>query len=350
MITGGAGFIASHVVIRFVKTYPKYKIVNFDKLDYCASLKNLEEIADYPNYTFVKGDINSADLVNYVLKAEGVDTIMHFAAQSHVDNSFGNSFTFTETNILGTHVLLEAAKIADIKLFIHVSTDEVYGEVEAGGDASHEGTSLEPTNPYAASKAGAEYLVKAYHRSFGLPTIITRGNNVYGPHQYPEKIIPKFINQLFRGQKLTLHGTGENTRNYLFVEDVAAAFEVIFEKGTVGDVYNIGGDNEMSNLTVAKMLLKLMGKAGSGTPEEVETSAAENIVHVGDRPFNDLRYPLDWRRLASLGWKSEVAFEEGLRRTIAWYREHTSNWDNIDSALVAHPRRGLLPSQMKGKA
>ena len=219
-----------------VKKYPTYKIVNFDKLDYCASLVNIKEIADYPNYTFVKvrkrvrtamrapcrrcsapltprlhcvcptlrvqGDICSSDLVNYVLRTQKVDTIMNFAAQTHVDNSFGNSFTFTETNILGTHVLLEAAKTFGIKLFLHVSTDEVYGEGDEDGKASHEGTMLEPTNPYAGSKAGAEYLVKAYNRSFGLPIIITRGNNVYGPHQYPEKLIPKFINMLMRDMKL----------------------------------------------------------------------------------------------------------------------------------------------------
>jgi UDP-glucose 4,6-dehydratase len=186
----------------FVTKYPQYKIVNFDKLDYCASLKNIEDVTAYPNYTFVKGDICSSDLVNYVLRTEKVDTIMNFAAQTHVDNSFGNSFLFTETNILGTHVLLEAAKVRKVKLFLHVSTDEVYGEGDESGRASDEGTILEPTNPYAGSKAGAEFLVKAYHRSFGLPIIITRGNNVYGPHQYPEKLIPKFINLLMRGMKL----------------------------------------------------------------------------------------------------------------------------------------------------
>jgi len=193
LITGGAGFIASHVILLLVKKYPNYKIVNLDILDYCSSLKNLAEIEQFRNYKFVKGSIGSTDLVNYILKKEKIDTIMHFAAQSHVDNSFGNSLVFTQTNVLGTHVLLEASKVAGIKRFIHVSTDEVYGEIDrADGDASEEKV-LEPTNPYAATKAAAEFIVKSYHRSFNLPIIITRGNNVYGPHQYPEKIIPKFI-------------------------------------------------------------------------------------------------------------------------------------------------------------
>ena len=262
---------------------------------------------------------------------------MHFAAQTHVDNSFGNSITFTEANILGTHVLLEAAKEARIKLFIHVSTDEVYGEGETG-IPSHEGSPLEPTNPYSATKAGAEYLVKAYHRSFNLPIIITRGNNVYGPHQYPEKIIPKFINQLMRGLPLTLHGTGSNTRNYLFVEDVARAFELILHKGTVGQIYNIGGDNEVSNIEVARALLRLMGlvdKAGN-----IQAAEQQNIIFVPDRPFNDLRYPLDCKKLNELGWKEEVTWDEGLSKTVTWYSKYSENWSDVETALVAHPRRG----------
>jgi UDP-glucose 4,6-dehydratase len=360
---------ASHVVIQLVKKYPQYRIVNFDKLDYCSSLKNLESVSGAPNYTFVKvrappmrgnppraphpppdpspplspprhtqGSITSADLVNYVLRVERVDTIMHFAAQTHVDNSFGNSITFTEANILGTHVLLEAAKEARVRLFIHVSTDEVYGEGETGVP-SHEGSPLEPTNPYSATKAGAEYLVKAYHRSFNLPVIITRGNNVYGPHQYPEKIIPKFVNQLMRGLPLTLHGTGSNTRNYLYVEDVARAFDVILHRGKVGDIYNIGGSNEVSNVDVARALLRLMGlveRAGGS----LSAAEAAHIIFVPDRPFNDLRYPLDCKRLNDLGWKEEVAWDAGLAKTVAWYGKYSGNWSDVESALVAHPRRG----------
>jgi len=338
---------ASHVVMRLVKAYPKYKIVNFDRLDYCASLKNIESIADEPNYEFVKGDIGSADLVRYVLHKEGIDTIMHFAAQTHVDNSFGNSFSFTECNVLGTHVMLEAAKSlgSQLKVFIHVSTDEVYGEGASGAKSHETKTILEPTNPYAATKAGAEYLVKAYQRSFSLPVIITRGNNVYGPHQYPEKIIPKFVNQLFRDRKLTMHGDGTNTRNYLYVGDVAAAFDTVLHKGVVGETYNIGGRNEVSNLKVAETLLQLMGKV-EGEGEEAVAAAREKwIVLVEDRLFNDLRYPLETDKLASLGWVEEMTWEEGLRTTVEWYRDNSGNWGDIESALVAHPRRGLVPSE-----
>ena len=294
-----------------------------------------------------QGNITSADLVSYVLRKERIDTIMHFAAQTHVDNSFGNSFTFTESNIMGTHVLLEAAKEARVKLFVHVSTDEVYGE-GSSGVASHEGTILEPTNPYAATKAGAEHLVKAYHRSFSLPIIITRGNNVYGPHQYPEKIIPKFINQLMRGLPLTLHGSGDNTRNYLYVEDVARAFDAILHKGTVGDIYNIGGNNEFSNAEVARTLLSLMQLADG--PGGIAAAEAKWIVRVPDRPFNDLRYPLDCSKLHDLGWSEEVTWTVGLRRTVDWYAKYSGNWriEDVEAALVAHPRRGLLATQLAG--
>jgi len=227
-----------------------------------------------------------------------------------------------------------------------VSTDEVYGDGETGVP-SHEGSPLEPTNPYAATKAGAEYLVKSYHRSFALPTIITRGNNVYGPHQFPEKIIPKFVNQLMRGLPLTLHGTGSNTRNYLFVEDVARAFDVILHKGTVGEIYNIGGNNEKSNIEVARELLKSLGKgAAAGSLAAAE---AKHIVFVPDRPFNDLRYHLDCARLNALGWREEVTFEAGLARTVEWYGKYSGNWDNVESALVAHPRRGFSGKAWTGK-
>ena len=274
---------------------------------------------------------------------------MHFAAQTHVDNSFGNSFTFTESNIMGTHVMLEAAKEARVKLFIHVSTDEVYGEGSSGA-ASHEGSILEPTNPYAATKAGAEHLVKAYERSFALPVIMTRGNNVYGPHQYPEKIIPKFIQQLMRGLPLTLHGTGNNTRNYLYVADVARAFDLILHKGEVGSVYNIGGQNELSNIDIARTLLLSMGMAARAG--SLPAAEAQWLVRVPDRPFNDLRYPLNCNKLTELGWVEQVSWEDGLAQTIEWYRRFSGNWrmEDVEAALVAHPRRGLLASAMMGHA
>ena len=317
-------------------------------------MANLDEVKDSPNYKFVKGNICSPDLVQYVLRTEAVDTIMHFAAQTHVDNSFGNSFQFTKNNILGTHVLLEAAKIHGIKVrsfvrslrwaphpisppptptqrFIHVSTDEVYGEGETDEQGMVEDHILEPTNPYAATKAGAEFLVKAYSRSFALPTIITRGNNVYGPHQYPEKLIPKFVNQLMRNQSLTLHGSGANTRNFLFVEDVARAFECILFKGKVGQVYNIGGTNELSNLQVARQIIEQMGMADR---------ESELLTFVEDRAFNDLRYTVDSSKLAELGWREMEPWETGIKKTIEWYKLHSDRYGNIDQALVAHPRIG----------
>jgi UDP-glucose 4,6-dehydratase len=292
----------------------------------------LDEIKDYPNYKFVKGNICSSDLVNFVLETEKIDTIMHFAAQTHVDNSFGNSFQFTQNNIMGTHVLLESAKVHGIKRFVHVSTDEVYGEQRPDQEAMSEEQVLEPTNPYAATKAGAEFLAKSYHRSFGMPIIITRGNNVYGPHQYPEKLIPKFINQLLRGCPVTLHGTGENKRNFLYVEDVARAFEIILFKSVVGIIYNIGGSNERTNIHVAKQLIALSGQS---------EKESELLTFVEDRIFNDFRYHIDSSRLHSLGWTEEVSWEEGLARTFAWYKLFTSRFGNIDSALIAHPRAGM---------
>lgn len=335
MVTGGAGFIASHFVILIVEKYPGCRVVNFDKLDYCSCLANLDGVANKENYKFVKGDICSSDLVNYVLKSEEIDTIVHFAAQTHVDNSFGNSFQFTQNNIMGTHVLLEAAKNSgQIKRFVHVSTDEVYGEGTASQDAMAEEHVLEPSNPYAATKAGAEFLVKSYHRSFDLPVIITRGNNVYGPHQFPEKLIPKFINQLMRNRPLTIHGTGLNTRNFLFVTDVARAFEFILFKGNVGSIYNIGGSNEISNIEVAKRLIKHM---------HMEKIEEQLLTFVPDRCFNDLRYTIDHSKLEGLGWRELISFEEGLQATVKWYNEHSHRFGNIESALVAHPRAGALP-------
>ena len=325
------GFIASHVAILLCKKYPQYKVVVYDCLDYCACLANLDELFDLPNFKFVKGDITSPDLVSYVLREEKIDTILHFAAQTHVDNSFGNSFAFTQTNIYGTHVLLESAKIWEgLKRFVHVSTDEVYGEGENfESDPMSEEHVLEPTNPYAATKAGAEFLVKSYFRSFKLPCLITRGNNVYGPHQFPEKLIPKFTNQLMRGLPLTIHGDGSNTRNFLYVTDVANAFDVILHKGSPGHVYNIGGKNEVPNLEVAKALLKIFG-----LQEQEETF----LQFVPDRKFNDLRYTINSSKLHELGWQEEMSWEEGLLTTVEWYKKYTSRYGNIDAALVAHPR------------
>uniref|UniRef100_A0A7S2XCP0 NAD-dependent epimerase/dehydratase domain-containing protein n=1 Tax=Lotharella oceanica TaxID=641309 RepID=A0A7S2XCP0_9EUKA len=359
LITGAAGFIGSNVCIHCVKNHPEILFVVFDKMDYCANLKNLEPVHRMKNYEFVKGDILSADLVNFVIKRFNIDTIFHFAAQTHVDNSFGNSLSFTQTNVLGTHTLLECwrSNMHQVKRYIHVSTDEVYGEnkvvdalTKMGrpssplikqaaerehliGDAFEESKSmLLPTNPYAASKAAAEMMVRAYVHSFGLPAIITRGNNVYGPRQYPEKLIPKFIYRLERKQKLCVHGKGTPKRSYMYVEDAAEAYRVILFHGKIGEVYNVGVNREISVMEVTKALLKAYG---------LEKEEEKWIDFVSDRHFNDQHYYINTTKLENLGWKAKVRFEDGLKRTIEWYRANTDHWEETDivEALVAHPRR-----------
>lgn len=334
LITGAAGFIASHVANRLIRNYPEYKIVVLDKLDYCSNLKNLLPSKSSPNFKFVKGDIGSADLVNYLLITENIDTIMHFAAQTHVDNSFGNSFEFTKNNIYGTHVLLEACKVTgQIRRFIHVSTDEVYGETEEDAVVgNHEASQLLPTNPYSATKAGAEMLVMAYGRSYGLPVITTRGNNVYGPNQFPEKLIPKFILLAMRGKTLPIHGDGANVRSYLYCEDVAEAFEVVLHKGEVGHVYNIGTKKERRVLDVATDICKLFNM----DPDK-------SIQFVENRPFNDQRYFLDDQKLKNLGWSERTTWEEGLRKTMEWYTSNPEWWGDVSGALLPHPRMLMMP-------
>ncbi|THU72244.1 hypothetical protein C4D60_Mb04t10030 [Musa balbisiana] len=334
LITGAAGFIASHVANRLVRNYPKYKIVVLDKLDYCSNLKNLNPSRSSPNFRFVKGDIGSADLVNYLLITESIDTIMHFAAQTHVDNSFGNSFEFTTNNIYGTHVLLEACKVTgQVRRFIHVSTDEVYGETDEDAVVgNHEASQLLPTNPYSATKAGAEMLVMAYGRSYGLPVITTRGNNVYGPNQFPEKLIPKFILLAMRGQPLPIHGDGSNVRSYLYCEDVAEAYEVVLHKGEVGHVYNIGTKKERRVIDVAVDICKLF----SLDPKTV-------IQFVENRPFNDQRYFLDDQKLKNLGWSEKTIWEEGLKKTMEWYMNNPDWWGDVSGALLPHPRMLMMP-------
>ncbi|KAI4316202.1 hypothetical protein L6164_024205 [Bauhinia variegata] len=329
LLTGAAGFIASHVTTRLIKNYPQYKIVALDKLDYCSTIKNLESCSSSPNFKFIKGDIASVDIVNHLMIEEDIDTIMHFAAQTHVDNSFGNSMEFTYNNIYGTHVILEACRVTNcVKRFIHVSTDEVYGETDLETDVgNHETSQLLPTNPYSATKAGAEMLVMAYHRSYGLPIITTRGNNVYGPNQYPEKLIPKFILLAMRGEKLPIHGNGSNVRSYLYCADVAEAFDVILHKGAVGHVYNIGTKKERSVQDVAQDICKLFKL----DPKQV-------IEFVQDRPFNDKRYFLDDQKLKKLGWKESTPWEEGLKMTIDWYKKNPDWWGDVSTALHPHPR------------
>ena len=322
LITGGCGFIASHVVINLVKKYPEYNIVNIDRLSYCSSLNNVREIENEPNYKFYLMDITSVNEMDKIFEIEQFDTIMHFAAQTHVDNSFGNSFKFINDNIIGTHVLLELAKKYNIKRFIHVSTDEVYGETETN---VNEHTILNPTNPYAASKAGAELLVNSYNISFKLPTIITRGNNVFGPHQYPEKLIPKFINMLNRNMDLPIHGSGEESRNFIYISDVVNAFDVILHKGMIGEIYNIGTEYQITNNEVATKLIHIFGDKNKK-------------YHVENRCFNDKRYLIDNSKLKKLGWDVKVSFDEGLNKTVEWYNKNINHWGDLSKVLVPHPR------------
>lgn len=331
LITGGAGFIASHVTLRLVNDHPEYKVIVLDKLDYCATLSNLESVRSKPNFRFVKGDIQSADLILHILETEKIDTVMHFAAQTHVDNSFGNSLAFTMNNTYGTHVLLEACRLyGGVQRFINVSTDEVYGETSLGkSEGLNEDSTLEPTNPYSAAKAGAEMMARAYHTSYKLPVIVTRGNNVYGPHQFPEKAIPKFILRAQRGQELPIHGDGLSVRSYLYVEDVADAYITVLHKGQVGETYNIGTQVERTVLSVAQDIAKIFDLPKA------------NINHVKDRAFNDRRYFICDKKLHSLGWTEKTSWEDGLRKTVDWYLKNGSGryWDNgdVERALDAHP-------------
>jgi dTDP-glucose 4,6-dehydratase len=276
-------------------------------------------------------------MMHHVLHTEQIDTVLHFAAQTHVDNSFGNSFEFTKNNICGTHVLLETVKtLGTIKRFLHVSTDEVYGESSYEKDEANVETVslLEPTNPYSATKAGAEMLVMAYGRSYGLPYVITRGNNVYGPHQYPEKAIPKFILLARNGVKIPIHGDGKATRSYMHVRDAASAFDTILHKGETSGIYNIGAHEERTVLSVAQDIGKALGK-----------DISQTVVHVEDRKFNDRRYFIDCSKLLALGWTQQVSWEEGLTDTIKWFSENDDKsgyWGNLSSALVAHPTGGNL--------
>ncbi|KAH8556511.1 hypothetical protein BGW37DRAFT_417723 [Umbelopsis sp. PMI_123] len=332
LVTGGAGFIGSFVARKLVVLYPEYHIFVVDKLDYCGSNRSLKSLSNFPNYTFIKGDITSSDFMSFILKEKQIDVIFHLAAQTHVDNSFGDSFEFTKNNVMGTHVLLEAAKVHGIKRFIHVSTDEVYGEVVSRPDCP-EDTILAPSNPYSATKAAAECLVKAYYMSFGLPILITRSNNVYGPYQYPEKICSKFICSLLRGGRCFVHGDGSNSRKYLYAGDVADALDTIFHQGQVGESYNIGSAFEISNLDLAKRLIRLFG---------LEDEMDEHIEFVQDRAFNDRRYAVDCSKLEKLGWRPKTPFDIGLVKSIEWYSRHANEWwGDIACALVPHPLKAM---------
>lgn len=292
LVTGGCGFIGSNFINYILAKHDNIKVYNLDCLNYCANESN---VTPNKNYKLIKGNITSKDLVLHILRDYEIDSIVHFAAQSHVDNSFDNSLQYTMDNVYGTHVLLQAAKeYGKIVKFLHFSTDEVYGEVDLEHPGCHEKSLLNPTNPYAATKAAAEFLVRSYYHSFKLPVVIVRCNNVYGLNQYPEKLIPKFIKLLKEGKKVTIHGKGDTRRNFIWAEDVASATECIFYKGEINEVYNIGTSQEYSVLNVAKILID---KITSNKLFE------EHIEFVEDRPFNDFRYSVDSTKLKDLGWK-----------------------------------------------
>ena len=307
LITGGCGFIGSNFINYVMDNYPSYEIVNLDKLYYCASFDNIsEKNRESSNYTFVEGDINDRYLVKYIIESMKIDTIVHFAAQSHVDNSFNNSLQYTEDNIKGTHTLLEVVRTTKpTLLFLHFSTDEVYGESELDETPKDEMSLLCPTNPYAASKAAAEMLVNSYKHSYGLRCIITRCNNVYGPRQYPEKLIPKFIELLKAGKKCTIHGDGSSLRSFIHTNDVSRAVDKIIHDGVVGEVYNIGSkiEDELSVLEVAKILIKRIHNT-----EDYD----KYLTSVKDRPFNDKRYFITNDKLKDLGWCQMIDFSDGI--------------------------------------
>jgi len=340
LVTGGCGFVGSRMVLYLVRIYPTYFILNLDKLDYCASTKLLDSVKNEPNYEFIKGDILDSSLVNFILQKYQVTVILHFAAQTHVDNSFGNSIQFTTNNVLGTHTLLECSKsYGKLERFIHVSTDEVYGQsAYSMHGAIEDQTLLQPTNPYAASKAGAEHVALSYFKSWKLPVIITRSNNIYGPHQYPEKVIPKWICRLERNLKCPIHGDGSHQRAFVYVDDIVEAYDIVMHKGNIGEIYNFQSVTELTNLQLSDHIIEVCGKKGNFDDWR------EFVV---DRAFNDQRYKVDGQKLFDLGWREKTSFREGLIKTVEWYRNNDieviwgTNTSNV--ALTAHPyQRSLL--------
>jgi len=311
LVTGGLGFIGSNFIQYMINLNPEIEIVNVDKCDYCATVKNVD---DHPRYTYVPGDITDTELVSFVFSKYSPTHLVHFAAQSFVDLSFSESFQFTNDNVLGTHVLLEAArKYGKLRRFIHISTDEVYGEVDEHVTCD-ETAKMNPSNPYSASKAAAELYVQAYTNCYNVPCIITRCNNVFGPKQYPEKVVPIFILQMLNNKPVTIHGRGETRRNFIHVDDVCSAIECILDRGGVGEIYNIGTKFELSVLELYQKLKSVM-------------DVQENIEYVKDpRPHNDSRYCIDSSKLRKLGWKERCDFTQKLKETIDWYFQNAGWW------------------------
>ena len=331
LITGGAGFIGSHVVRRFVKKYPDYKIVNLDNLTYAGNLANLRDIEKEPNYEFVKADITAGELMKALFKKYRFDGVIHLAAESHVDRSISSPMEFISANILGTVNLLNAARViwenfAD-KRFYHISTDEVYGSLGATG-FFYEDTAYDPRSPYSASKASSDHLVRAYHHTYGLPTVISNCSNNYGPFQFPEKLIPLAIHNIKNNKLIPVYGKGENIRDWLFVEDHANAIDLIFHEGKIAETYNIGGHNEWTNIALIHLLCEIMDrklKRSAGTSENL-------ITYVKDRAGHDLRYAIDSTKIQNeLGWRPSLQFAEGLEKTVEWYLANEEWMKNVTS-------------------
>ncbi|NTW71210.1 MAG: dTDP-glucose 4,6-dehydratase [Eubacteriaceae bacterium] len=320
LVTGGAGFIGSNFVYYLLKKYPEYKVVCLDMLTYAGNLETLEDALKNENFTFVKGDITDRDFVFDLFSSEGFDVIVNFAAESHVDRSIEDPGVFLKTNILGTQVLMDASREYPVKRFHQVSTDEVYGDLPLDRPELFfvEDTPLHTSSPYSASKASADLLVLSYFRTFKLPVTISRCSNNYGPYHFPEKLIPLMISRALKDESLPVYGKGENVRDWLYVEDHCSAIDLIIHKGRVGEVYNIGGHNERTNLQVVKTILAELGKP-------------ESLIHyVTDRPGHDMRYAIDPTKIKEeLGWEPETKFDDGIKLTVKWYLEHKSWWENI---------------------
>lgn len=333
MITGGAGFIGSHVVRLFVNKYLDYNIINVDKLTYAGNLANLADVENAPNYTFVKADICDFAKMVSLFAEYRVDGVIHLAAESHVDRSIKDPFTFAQTNVMGTLSLLQAAKNqwngdCEGKRFYHISTDEVYGTLQFDGTFFTEETAYDPHSPYSASKASSDHFVRAFADTYGMPTVVTNCSNNYGPYQFPEKLIPLFINNIRKGKSLPVYGKGENVRDWLYVVDHARAIDVIFHEGKNGDTYNIGGFNEWKNIDLIKVIIKTVDKL-LGNPEGHSLGL---ITYVTDRAGHDLRYAIDSNKLKKeLGWEPSLQFEEGIEKTVRWYLENQQWMDNITS-------------------